>query len=691
MRTKVTLVLIFLNVALFFFIFYLRPRIHPPEAGEARRRVLPPEAANLQAIEIKAGAQSTKLVRRGETWHLTSPFDWPANPHAVNRILTELQTLDHETVFDANKLAASNLSLADYGLQTPALVLTLTPAATPSQAGTPNTGTDVVLRIGNTTNVGNRLYVLSPDGQRIHVVSRTLADSLTLPVEQLRSEAIFTIPEYLIGTLNLQTSAPANLRIRLRREGTRWLFETPIATRASTAATKVALGALDALKVKAFLTQPPPPELSPENPSALRITIEGANRRETLLIGGSVPVQAPATATAATATNGAQTGPLPPAAPSGAAPAPVSTIDTYAQIEGKPVIFVTSIGKDLFETLQNAQEKLREPRILDCEMSTVSSIALRAPNRSELTLQRLEMATADVVSWQIVRRNAAGAASTQPADTAAVQRLLAQLEQFSALKFLSDAPTSADEEAWGFNRPEREVVFTFSQPNKPASPTIAPVRPGADQPATLTLQVGVGAQRGPRAYARLDKARYVYEVDAEILRATPMDPLSWRNRHLRELPAGARITMLRLTETAGGKEVFKRSIGPGGETTSNGVSEAPARKEAWTALLAHLRSLKAREFVRDRFAAMVPVLGEERPWKYQLDVTVELTGGATPQISTQTLFFSERVGGVTQLAGAADLDAIFSLEQPMVDALWTLIYGLQDPGPTGGTPAPAKE
>ena len=42
-----------------------------------------------------------------------------------------------------------------------------------------------------------------------------------------------------------------------------------------------------------------------------------------------------------------------------------------------------------------------------------------------------------------------------------------------------------------------------------------------------------------------------------------------------------------------------------------------------------------------------------------------------------------------QLAGAQDLDALFEIEQPFTDALWTLIYGPRDPGPASTPPAPA--
>ena len=66
--------------------------------------------------------------------------------------------------------------------------------------------------IGDTTKVGNRLYVLSPDGKRIHVVGRSLADSLGLTVSQLQADTIFNIPLFEVRSFNLQTGAPANLR-----------------------------------------------------------------------------------------------------------------------------------------------------------------------------------------------------------------------------------------------------------------------------------------------------------------------------------------------------------------------------------------------------------------------------------------------------------------------------------------------
>ena len=125
MRTKVTLVLLFLNVALFFFIFQFERRWRTEESWkEARRRVLGAEAADIRSLEITGGTHVLALAKRGDTWFVTSPLEWPANPNAINRILTELQFLEHETSFNVADLAKSGLTLANYGLDQPRLTIT---------------------------------------------------------------------------------------------------------------------------------------------------------------------------------------------------------------------------------------------------------------------------------------------------------------------------------------------------------------------------------------------------------------------------------------------------------------------------------------------------------------------------------------------------------------------------------------
>jgi len=78
MRTKVTLVLLFLNVVLFFFIFtFVRKWQTDRIWEESRRRVLGPEAAAIQSLAITGGrlAEPVRIEKRPEGWMLTKPIE----------------------------------------------------------------------------------------------------------------------------------------------------------------------------------------------------------------------------------------------------------------------------------------------------------------------------------------------------------------------------------------------------------------------------------------------------------------------------------------------------------------------------------------------------------------------------------------------------------------------------------------
>jgi len=621
MRSKVTLVLLFLNVALFFFIFYFERDWRIDRASqEARRRVLGAEAANIRSLEVSGttSGSSYSLERRGDAWFLTRPVEWPANLNAVSRILNELQFLEHVTSFSTRDLEKNGQKLADYGLDQPKLTLSFTSGDEGAA------GRTTVLRIGDTTKVGGHLYLLSSDGQKIHVVSRSLADSLSIPFDQLRSDVIFSVQVFEARSLNLQTAAPSSVRVRLDREGSRWLFRTPVNARAGKNATELAINALDALRVKSFVLQNPP-ATAPSAAPTLRVTIEGNNRHETLFVGSQTE----------------------------------EDHVFYAQLEDRRAVFTVAIPAGLMNTLRNAADDLRDRHILEFDASAVTSVTLSALNQPELALQRLESAGgAHDATWQIILRGGASPGSqTLAADSAAVQKLLEQLETLSALRFQSDAPTNADIEDWGFNRPEREVALTI----------------GGTPSTQVTLQIGLPTKRENIAYARIAGLPSVYAVEPDILRDTSAKPLAWRERLLETLPASARITSLTLTNTGDNSVVYSRKLAENEAWDTALATETVPRRTAVTEILAELRSLRAASFVEDDFPDKVFAAGEVRSWKYRLDATVSLPGGAgAGQITTMTLWFAERTGGTEQLAGSKDFGAVFAIEQPLLDALWTL-------------------
>ncbi|MCC6415071.1 MAG: DUF4340 domain-containing protein [Opitutaceae bacterium] len=622
MRTKVTLVLLFLNVALFFFIFKFERGWRTEQATlEARRRVLGPETADIRSLRITGpNLTPVALARQGDTWSLTTPIEWPANPHAVSRILNELQFLEHETSFSVADLEKNNQSLADYGLDQPRLTLTFTSGAGDQSA------TATTLQIGDETKVGNRIYILSPDGKRVHVVGLSLARSLNLPLDELRADNVFSIPVFEARSLNLQN--PANLRVRIRREGNRWAFEAPVIARANKVAVELAINALNALRVCAFTPADAAPD-SAANSTGLRITLEGNNRRETLILGSEI---------------------APAAAGGDSAPATRPDPEFNATLEGKATAFTVSLPAALIDTLRNAQETLRETRILDFDSGVLSSVTLAAPNQPELTLQQIETGTTGA-GWQTVRRNGDQGPQTNPAEPRAVQTLVEHLRGLTAQRFVSDAPSDADLESWGFNRPEREITLRFGA--------------GADAVGTK-LQIGLPTTRDGHAYARLENARSVFLVAETIVAQTAPDPLVYRQRVLRELPETAKISALTITDLRAGNVVWQ------------GPLDQPS--PAVNAVLAGLRRIEAQSFVQEGFPDSVYVGGADRHWRWRVDATVLLPAGNGEQTEQLSLWLTDRTGGDQQLAGSKELAVVFTVPQAFLDAFWQLSYGDKDPG-----------
>lgn len=659
MRSKVTIVLLFLNVVLFYYIFHYEDQWRAERANlEARRRVLGSEIATLDSLtRLTRTGPTIKLERRGESWSLTQPYEWPADANAMARVINELQFLEHETSFPVADLAKSGQSLADFGLSEPAITLGFTSA-----------GQEYTLKIGDNTKIGSRLYVLSPDGTQIHVVNRSLAESVGLPLETLRAKSVFTVPVFEVRSLNVVTSAPSNLKVRLRRDANaHWGFEAPIIARASKAAVEVTINALNALNAKNFLAFTDT-DLTRTglNAPALRVTLEGNARRETLLIGQ------------ATADVAGTPAPAAPPAPSDGKETPV---DYFAKFEDKAVVFTVAVPPGLLADLRGAQDKLRDARVVDFEPRTVTALTLTAPGQPELNLQRLDGNPA--ATWQLVMRVSGQAPQISPADHALIEELIQKIHLLSATKFLSDAPSAAQLETYGFNRPEREITLSLSTGGGPKG----------TEPTTVNLQIGVAQGETGIAYARTSQAPFVYQIVPDLLDETPVRALHYRQRLVRELPEGTRIQGLTLIDVATKQPLYAQQLDTTKSTWDQALASEPEpRRRAIGLALAQLHTLRAKQFTAEKFDpdhADTPQ--GPQPWKYRLDVSFGVGPGtaATPNASF-SLFLTDRLAGNTQLAGTAESGGVvFTLPQDLLDALFTLTYAAQhDPGPPPTPPKP---
>ena len=178
---------------------------------------------------------------------------------------------------------------------------------------------------------------------------------------------------------------------------------------------------------------------------------------------------------------------------------------------------------------------------------------------------------------------------------------------------------------------------------------------------------------------------------ADTLNGLPVAPLFYRERTVRSLPEGARITGLKLVTNAAPEPALVNLSLAAGQTWEEVLAAEPeTRRAALKTVLQELTTLRAKQFVSDSFTPTTLVDGQPTPWKYALEATLALVGAAdTPQKSVTTLQLAERSGGGAQLAGSAEFGVVFSVEQTLLDALWLLTYGSRDPGPPAAPAVPA--
>lgn len=611
MRKQLTVILILLNLVVLA-VFYLFERTGTRvQFDEKNRKIFGEEAVDIDYIRISGNSLGPdRVLKKVENnWELTSPIEWPANFFAVSRILNQITFLEKETSFSVKEIEAAGRDLASYGLEEPQLKL---------EFGKGIARTSIT--IGSSTEIGNRVYILSPDGEDIMVIKRGLFDSLLIDLGNLRSQSVFDIPLFEVQTLSLQKSYPTPLRIRISRFDKDWRFEIPFQTGADKAEVETVINGLNSLSVQSFVTNPEP-DLSIyglANPS-MRLTLEAENQRQTILIGDKVGT-----------TDGDEL--------------------YYAKGSENETVFTIPIL--LFDQrLNNAQEELRERRFIRFDPKSLSTIEISQSDRS-VSLQKLETG-----AWQILRREEDGRITANEADPNTLSSMMKTLTTLRAQNFVSDAPSNADLENYGFTDPQRIIQIK-----------------GA---TSLKLLIGDLVEGNPRhAYAKLDKEPFIYEIDTSILAEFHTRAFNYRLRILHQEPAGAKLVGITVWEIHSDSIVYNavlNEVTPTWDAIASADEPDQEGRESLLSIVSQSKSIEAREFIQEAF--------DNVPWKYRLDLLFESTTSPESPVWTTQLWVSERLSGTNAMAGIRSEDRVFYATQEFTDAFFKLTFSRFDPGP----------
>lgn len=616
MRFKFTVILLVLNGVTFGLIAYLNMQAGRDSAtagglsGQIGRGL-----AEADRIELRGrGLVAPRIIERdGSDWVVTEPMRWNANYFAISRILNQLQFLEEEASFSVEEIEETGQSLSDYGLEDPVLELTV---AEGSRA--------LGIKIGTLTELGNNIYLLGPDEERIFVVNRKVIDGLLVDLNDLRTREIFDIPVFEVDALSLQIRSESGaddsfLKVRLARNNGDWTFEAPVAAAADPDLVDNTINTLTAAKVRRF-SEDPEQDLAAfglDEPF-MEVTIHGNNRRQTLIIGNNDSEG-----------EGAN--------------------HYFAKLEENPAVF-TVLARP-FDALREAQEALRQRDFMRFDEEQLSAINIKGDERT-IRLQKLE-----TDGWQVLESTREEEIQPRRADPQIIQALIGNLAELRASDFAADNPTSADEAWFGFDAPRRIVELSFTEGE------------------SRILELAHPEDDNDGLYAKTSGADFIYAVDRRpTLEALPLNILHYRSRTLNVLPQAARIQRLTLTNRTTNNDIIDLQLEAGAEDWSERLSELETdQADLIQSLLDSLREFEVKRYLFDRYAEAYPVdANKTLPWTFGLSASIVLPGGETDRVEELNYDFTERLSGTIQVGGSDAHNTIFEIPQDLIETLHQL-------------------
>lgn len=564
--SRTTLILLIANLVAFGLVW---KGTYRHTAANISQQVLFPAAPS--KVILTDGADRLVLEKRSSLWHISEPFDWLANSWAVQRLLDELHDCRTENSFLAAESKANGSSLEAYGLAKPRWTLKVTS----------ETGTTTEVKIGQQASTQN-VFLLTEDGQRIIPLRESMSAAIEAKPETYRVDKIFEVADFEARAVSVRlrnkggeiaTSLTSESRPRSGRRNQlpEWRFEAPYDFLADADATTKAVSDLANLRAVKFL--PLSEDVSGLSNPALRLALEGNSRRQVLLVGNPVP----------------------------GFPNLVC-----AKLEDNVATF-TIEARSLTDWLR-PREALAATKPIDFEPALVTGFTITSAGRS-ITLHRLDSASGDS-RWEIPLAPGSTAIKRREADVRIVNYFLDALSQLRATR--RKAPEGG--------------TTTL--------PSIVPLKTPPALTQTIELEFGsekiiVGFSDDPESgqatrlvYVKGSPLGAICDVSLLSNGQQNVEPQAWRNRTVAELPQGAKVSGLRITDRTDGKVLGEARLRPDGNWTGSGRLEpATARR-----LATGMSEVKATEFPTRQIGAT--------DWKYELRITDQAATGAAAASET---------------------------------------------------------
>jgi hypothetical protein len=328
------------------------------------------------AFSIRRG-DTVITVRKGEgQWRMTQPVEDRGDEKEITSLLGNITRAKIERTLDVKEE-----TLGDFGLQAPAIVLTVYL----KEQEKPFT-----LEVGSTTPAGFSVYARRPGERKVFVAPSTVKTSLEKKPFAFRSKVPLFFDQDKVRAVSLRADS---LRVRLeRQEEKEWQITSPIEVRADSGKVADLIRFLTEEHIEAFLDEPPANlnlkkrGLKPPR-GEIRLTLEGG-AAATLFLGSKKKGGA-----------------------------------VYARRHGDEGVL--ELKEDFWKALPKKAADLRDRTLLALDLEKVEQFELKSP-KGQMVLKKVDG------RWRIAQPEEG------PADQRLVEDLLWDLDGARVKEFVAD-------------------------------------------------------------------------------------------------------------------------------------------------------------------------------------------------------------------------------------------------------------
>jgi hypothetical protein len=401
MNSKSTWRLFFAAVAMFAFIWFFE-RNQPVHTGGGEALIFSKIAASsVTGVEIQTTNYTLRAERTNDAWRLTRPF-YPAQSTPIDAFVNAMTKLPQRDVIPASVVSDQVGKLRDYGLESPAAILTI------------SQGTNRhYLHLGALTPLRDQVYVMMPGSGEVLVTDATILRAIPPTVNAWRSPMVVNLRDRAFDHVQIRAGQRV-LEFELDITNLVWRLSKPTPARANDPLVRQLFHQIEATRVKEFVTDSPAADLERyglQTPQLELSFLLDTNRVTAIEFGGS-PTNDPAS----------------------------------VYVRRLSTTNIVLIDRLMLDALSQPAKTFHDPRLISFDPNQITMLQVKSATPFALVRQTNGV-------WTINEPN------PMPADAELVGRFLTNFFKLPIENFAKDVPTDAELKEFGLAPARSSYAF----------------------------------------------------------------------------------------------------------------------------------------------------------------------------------------------------------------------------------------